>query len=97
MRFAISLMALLSCSTVLGMPIQIFYESHPQRAQWIKNIFTEDYSIPADLIGMKEVERCEDLGKKGKLDLCLKNNGDLLEVSVDRRFITESLKIFKSP
>jgi len=98
MKFVISFITLASmATTTIGAPIQIFYEKEPERAQIVKDIFSNDYQIPEDLIALIKVVKCDDLVEKGKLDLCLNNNGDLLVVSVDRGFISESLKIFRAP
>ena len=98
MKFVINFFALAGLSThALAIPIHVFYEEEPTRAQMVKDIFTQSYQIPEDLIVLKEVKKCTDLEVKGKLDLCLNNNGDLLVVSVDRGFISESLKIFQAP
>lgn len=94
MKFVISLLFTTCC---WASPIQVFYEEDPTRATWVRDIFTETYKIPEDLIDLKITRNCDALNVKGKLDLCLKNNGDLLVVSVDRGFVTESLKIFYAP
>ncbi len=78
-------------------PIRIYHESEEGRARIVREIFLQQYFIPEDLIAMENVNDCGDLKGQGKLDLCLKNNGDLLVVSVDRGFIYESLKIFQAP
>jgi DNA/RNA endonuclease YhcR with UshA esterase domain len=97
MKFIISSWLFLMAAEVSASPIKIFYEQDPTRATWVKEIFTQTYSIPEDLIALKEVVSCEELKERGKLDLCLNNNGDLLVVSVDRGFVTESLQIFQAP
>ena len=96
MKFVTSLLVLATLPA-LASPIRIFHEKEGDRAQVVRDIFLQQYFIPEDLIAMKEVENCEGLKGLGKLDLCLKNNGDLLVVSVDRGFINESLKIFQAP
>jgi hypothetical protein len=96
MKFVTSLICLISLP-VLATPIRIFHENEMGRARIVREIFQEQYFIPEDLIALQEVEKCEELKGQGKLDLCLKNNGDLLVVSVDRGFIYESLKIFQAP
>lgn len=97
MRFVIKLLPLFITAKIFASPIQIFYEDRPSQAQIVKDIFTNNYSIPEELISLEEVKSCEGLRNKGKLDVCLNNNGDLLVVSVDRGFISESLKIFQAP
>ncbi len=82
---------------VMASPIHVYHEMELTRAQSVKDIFTSEYQVPDDLIALKEVPACDELKVKGKLDLCLKKNGDLLVVSVDRGFINESLKIFRAP
>lgn len=98
MKFVISFIAMVfTAVNAMAAPIQIFYEQEPVRAEWVKDIFVETYQIPEDLIALKAVGNCDELRERGKLDLCLNNNGDLLIVSVDRGFISESLKIFQAP
>lgn len=85
------------CLNVFAAPIKIFHEKVPGRANIVKDIFTQQYKVPEDLIEKKETQDCENLKSAGNLDLCLKKNGDLLVVSVNRRFVSESLKIFNTP
>jgi DNA/RNA endonuclease YhcR with UshA esterase domain len=96
MKFVISFICLLPAVTHAS-PIRIFHENKQEEARVVREIFLQQYAIPEDLIATQEVLSCEGLKGKGKLDLCLKNNGDLLVVSVDRGFINESLKIFQAP
>ncbi len=96
MKFVTSIF-LLTALPALASPIRIYHESEEGRAQVVREIFQQQYFIPEDLIATMEVSDCEGLKGQGKLDLCLKNNGDLLVVSVDRGFIHESLKIFQAP
>jgi hypothetical protein len=96
MKFVISILCLLSVAAEAS-PIRIFHEKKEEQAQVVRDIFLHQYSIPEELIAMAEVANCEEVRAKGKLDLCLKNNGDLLVVSADRGFINESLKIFQAP
>lgn len=96
MKFVTSIM-LMTAIPALATPIRIYHESESDRAQVVREIFLQQYLIPEDLIATLEVSECERLKGQGKLDLCLKNNGDLLVVSVDRGFIHESLKIFQAP
>lgn len=94
MKFVISFLISLP---VMASPIRIFHEAEVERAQAVREIFLEQYAIPEELIALREVTSCEGIKGKGKLDLCLKNNGDLLVVSVDSGFVHESLKIFQAP
>ena len=94
MKYSISFFLTLN---VFASPIQLFHEQNPEKAQIVKEIFMGNYKIPEDLIVIKPVGNCSSLTKRGKLDLCLKNNGDLIVVSVDRGFVSESLKIFQAP
>ncbi len=96
MKFVTSLF-FLTALPALASPIRIYHEGEQGRAQIVREIFQQQYFIPEDLIAMMEVSDCDGLKSQGKLDLCLKNNGDLLVVSVDRGFIHESLKIFQAP
>jgi hypothetical protein len=96
MKSVISLLLLFPLS-VSASPIHLFYEGDVADAKMYQDILIKDYQIPEDLILMRKTSQCEGLRSKGKLDLCLKNNGDLLMVSVDREFINESLKVFQAP
>lgn len=94
MKYSISFFLTLN---VWASPIQVFHEQNPEKAQMVKEIFTGGYRIPEELIAIKPVGSCGRLSRRGKLDLCLKSNGDLIVVSVDRGFVSESLKIFQAP
>lgn len=94
MKYAISFFFVLSAQAA---PIKVFYEEERPHARLMKEVLIRDYKIPEDLIEIRKTRGCEDLTGKGKLDLCLKNNGDLILVSVDRGFVNESLKIFRAP
>ena len=97
MKLGISFLLWSISSIAVAGPIKIFYESDSNRAEVVKEIFTKTYHIPEDLIALREVPSCEGLKEKGKLNLCLNDNGDLLIVSVDSGFVSESLKIFRAP
>lgn len=94
MKFVISLFISLNA---FASPINLFHEGEVAEAQVYKDILIRDYMIPEDLILIREITKCEGMKRVGKLDLCLKNNGDLYMVSVDREFINESLKVFRAP
>lgn len=94
MKFVISLF--LSLATHAS-PINVYHEGNSLEANMYQDILIMDYKIPEDLIAIKSIRECEALKGEGKLDLCLKKNGDLLMVSVDRGFINESLKVFLGP
>jgi hypothetical protein len=96
MKFVTSII-LFTALPALASPIRIYHEREEGRARVVREIFQQQYFIPEDLIATVEVSDCGNLKGQGKLDLCLKNNGDLLVVSVDRGFINESLKIFQAP
>ncbi len=95
MRFIISF--LFTAGAWAATPINVFHEAGTDSASMIKQILMRDYQIPEELIGVREVRNCAAVKRRGRLDLCLKNNGDLFVVSVDREFVSESLKIFKAP
>ncbi len=97
MRFAISLVALFISIDLRADPIHIYYETDSNFAHEIKDIFTQEYSLPEEIITLKRVNFCREIREKSKLDICLNENGDLQVVSVDHRFISESLKVFKAP
>jgi hypothetical protein len=94
MKFAISFF--LSLNAVAS-PIHIHFEGKETEAALYKELLITEYQIPEDLIKMKGIKNCDEMKGEGKLDLCLKNNGDLLMVSVDNSFINESLKVFRAP
>jgi hypothetical protein len=95
MKFVISFLLLIG--HLQAAPINIFHEAIPSKAEIVKGIFSETYKIPEDLMSMGEVQICEEIKSRGKLDVCLKKNGDLYVVSVDKGFVHESLKIFSAP
>lgn len=94
MKFVISF---LFAMNAYASPIQLFHEGDSTEALMYKEILINDYLIPEDLIRVRGTRECEKIKPIGKLDLCLKNNGDLYMVSVDREFINESLKVFRAP
>jgi hypothetical protein len=94
MKFVISLFFTL---TATASPIHLFHEGEKEDAVIYRDILMKNYLIPEELILIKKIKICEVLKTQGKLDLCLKNNGDLYMVSVDREFINESLKVFQAP
>ena len=96
MKFVISFL-FLGMNFAHARPITLYYEQDPTRAQWVKDIFVENYRVPEDLIALKSTRSCEGEKGQGKLNLCLNKNGDLEVVSVDKAFINESLKIFTAP
>jgi hypothetical protein len=94
MKFVISLLFSMS---VMASPINVLHEGLVEDAKIYKTILENDYSVPGELIQIKKTRNCAEVKKKGKLDLCLKNNGDLILVSVDREFVNDSLKVFQAP
>lgn len=95
MKFVISLILIVTYAQAT--PIQIYHENNSIEALMYKDILMNDYKIPEDLISVKGMKSCERIRVQGKLELCLKNNGDLYVVSVDSHFISESLKVFRHP
>ncbi len=77
-------------------PIYFSHEGNEDEAKIYKQLMMEKYGIPGEMISVKTTKNCEEVNRKGKLDLCLKKNGDLYWVSVDHHFVNESLKIFQS-
>jgi len=94
MKSVISFLILVMSFELHANPIRVYHEGMPDEAKVVRDIFKDQYAIPEDLIDLRRVMSCEGLRKKGKLDICLKNNGDLIVVSVDKNFISESLKVF---
>ncbi|HXH74789.1 MAG TPA: hypothetical protein VNJ08_07470 [Bacteriovoracaceae bacterium] len=94
MKYVISLLITMNAWAT---PIRVFHEGEARYAEGIKTTMKFEYSLPDDLIHIEQVKSCSELVVRGKLDLCLKSNGDLLVVSVDREFVSESLKIFRAP
>lgn len=96
MKLIISL--LLLSSTLHATPIQIYFESGQKiEASIYQELLIRDYLIPEELITTNLVVKCEERKKRAELELCIKNNGDLTVVSVDKNFIRESLSVFRSP
>lgn len=96
MKFVTSILMLLSFE-LRAAPIRVFYEGDDIYAIAIRDVLVKEYQIPYELIEVSKNTSCEKLNKSGKLDLCLKNNGDLKMVSVNREFVSETLKIFRAP
>jgi hypothetical protein len=94
MKYAISFLITMNAWCA---PIRVFYEGQTAYAERMKLTLIQGYSIPEDLIQTQKVGNCSELKEQGKLDICLNRNGDLLLVSVDRQFVSESLKIFRAP
>lgn len=94
MKYVISLFITFSA---YASPIHVFHEGQDADAKIYQEILVKEYMIPEDLIKVRSTKTCEGMRPEGKLDLCLKNNGDLYMVSVDREFINESLKVFRAP
>lgn len=96
MKLGISLFILVT--TVHARPIQIHFErGQKMEAIIYKELMVQDYSIPEEIISVNLVESCEGRKKQAELEICIKNNGDLQVVSVDKNFIRESLSVFKAP
>lgn len=94
MKFVISFFLTMNA---VASPINVYYEGKTEEATLYKDLLMTEYQIPEDLIKMKGIKNCDEMKGEGKLDLCLKNNGDLIMVSVDNAFINESLKVFRAP
>lgn len=94
MKFVISL---LFTTSAMASPIRLYYEGKDRYAFKLKQTLVETYFIPDELVGLNAVENCSRITERGRMDLCLKNNGDLLVVSIDHEFVTESLRIFRTP
>ena len=95
MKYIISF-ALIISSKVVANPINFYFEGKTSEAKIYKRILIKDYQIPKELISLIKVKKCEEEKTRGKMDLCIKNNGDLYWVSVDDEFVKESLKVFQS-
>lgn len=96
MKLGISL--LLLTATALASPIQIHFESGQMiEASIYQELLMRDYQIPEGLISKNLVTKCEDRRRQAELELCIKNNGDLLVVSADKNFIRDSLSVFRAP
>lgn len=94
MKFVISFLFTLS---VHASPIHLFFEGDIEEAQIYEEVLKREYHVPKTIISLRKVNQCREQRQEGKLDLCLKNNGDLVVVSVDKEFIQESLKVFRAP
>lgn len=95
MKFAISFLFLIG--HVTASPIDLSHEAQQEGIKALKVILIKTYKIPENLIGVRDVRSCESVQPNGEMSLCLKKNGDLITVSVNPRFIQESLKIFQAP
>lgn len=99
MKLGISIFLLLGTPILSAMtPVQIYFESG-QRLEAIiyRDLLIQDHSVPEELMTLTEVMECETMSAKTEFELCIKSNGDLKVVSVDKKFIQESLSIFKAP
>lgn len=96
MKLGISLLFFVTMAH--GSPIQIHFEKGQKMEAIIyKELMVRDYSIPEEIISVNLVVSCEGRKKQAELEICIKNNGDLELVSVDKNFIRESLSVFKAP
>lgn len=96
MKLSISLFLL--SSTVWGTPIQIHFEKGQKiEATIYQELLINDYQVPEELISINLIRNCEERKKQAELELCIKSNGDLKVVSVDKNFIRESLRVFRAP
>ena len=94
MKYIISFAIIIS-SKVVANPINFFFEGKASEAKIYKRILIKNYLIPKELISLTKVKNCQEEKTRGKMDLCIKNNGDLYWVSVDDEFVNESLKVFQ--
>ena len=99
MKLGISLLLLLSTQMLRAItPVHIYFEAGQSLDAMIyRDLLIKDHAIPEDLISMSEVAECERKKARTEFELCIKSNGDLKVVSVDKKFIQESLSIFKAP
>jgi hypothetical protein len=98
-KLGISIFLFLSTPVLSAMtPVQLYFEEG-QRLEAIiyRDLLIQDYAVPEELITLTEVMKCETMSAKTEFELCIKSNGDLKVVSVDKKFIQESLSIFKAP
>lgn len=97
MKLSISALLLLA-SSAFATPIQIHFEKGQKiEATIYRDLLIKDYLIPEELISMNLVGSCDERKKRAELELCIKNNGDLKVVSVDKNFIQDSLRVFRAP
>ncbi len=94
MKFIMSLLISFSAHSA---PIFLYYEKNVFYASQIKTTLIEEYKIPDYLIKTQHIEKCSKIRHRSKLDLCFTSDGDLKLVSVDRKFIDESLNFFRIP
>jgi hypothetical protein len=94
MKFIISLLFSFS---VHSAPIFLYFEKDISYASHIKLILVREYKIPDYLIKTQNIDKCSKIKQRSKLDLCFTSDGDLKMVSVDRKFIDESLNFFRIP
>jgi hypothetical protein len=95
MKFVISILILYG-TELWARPIRIYHERNFEFAARTESDLLDIYKIPQELISTEVTFNCALLNGKGKLDLCLKKNGDLEWVSVDKNFL-KSLRVFWAP
>lgn len=97
MKLGISVLFILSAK-IWATPIQIHFERGQKiEASIYQDLLIRDYKIPEELISLNLVTNCDDRKRRTELELCIKNNGDLRLVSVDKNFIRDSLSVFIAP
>jgi len=97
MKFIISLCYLISSPLYAQQDlIRIsFHESERLLAEKVQSQLEQEYFIPKEFVRMVEDQKpCERRREKIQWHLCINTNGNLNEVSADRTFKNETLKVF---
>lgn len=97
MKLSISLfLLLLQSPNVRADIIRISFDAQNRElAQRVQEQMEREFFIPKDFVSMQErMEPCEKSRESLQWHLCINKNGDLMEVSVDRTFKNETLKVF---
>lgn len=72
-----------------------FGEANRKLAQKVQKQMEEEFFIPQEFVRMVEMDGpCEKRRESIQWHLCINTNGDLKEVSVDRTFKNQTLKVF---
>ncbi len=97
MKFIISLFTLAALSSNAKADIiRISFESgNREIAQRVQEQMEKDFFIPKEFVRMVETSgACKKSRENIQWHLCINTNGNLNEVSVDRTFKNETLKVF---
>jgi len=95
-KFSVLILTLL-LSTVLNARMINIYSLDKSRAQYIVEIFINDYDIPSELIRTVKNDCTVQKMDKRMLNLCINKKGELKLLSPNIDLIKKSLSTFKTP